>query len=580
MAECVEDESYSDSEDDIGLEELSPGEVRLYEEKKRLKAERAEQKARDQQVESCAATVILFDKGTRLGCELWDGSGLIVRHPACDRPCFLSTGDAIPDAYHAAHAVVFLSPGDSGSITVKLDAAHFFISTWKDPLIDDFPVEDKRSGRQANYCIVSLQDSPLPPHVAPLDLVANSALVVSHGDPLLVVQAPRTPEANSLVRLTGLVQRVKAGAITFASDPMTDGALRPGCPVFARAGGSPESNLELAGIHLGHQSDVLARSTSEEEERKVGVEFYSHGFWQHTILDMGTILRHYNNAVVVLNQRANVAQRELEAFVGKGNARRERIQECTEMLRLILANPDKPPPEVFEAEDAKSLSLLALGRGYEVVLTLLRVYRDGAVQRFALEALAKALTSGTEGCSPASVAVGGGCELVSLSLQRYSVDPDLVAAACWCVTLLAEASDVSRRFLRCDGSSAMVSALRRNCEHGSSHVGAQRWGLSAISVLARNGMHRERMFSEGVSEVLPLMISNDPNVLEDLDLQLWGLHAIIELCSGPSAESAGEALLEAGVMDALLKVRKLSPGSVLAWKELSTIVFDELDWEK
>jgi len=414
-------------------------------------------------------------------------------------------------------------------------------------------------------------------------LTLDSTTSIAYRDILIILQAPRTDSAaESLVRLRGTVQGFDPGAIVFASDPQADIVLRAGCPVFTRLPRNSDDceNLALVGIHLGHRVDLTTGKGAEEEEKKTGCEYLSHGGWQHTVLNMETILRHYHNAVEIQKSRADAAKRELEAFVGKGNPRRERIQECAEILRVILANPDKPPPEIFEDDDAKTLSILAFTKGYEAVLTLLRVYRDVAVQRCSLEALAKALTAGTAGCSSTAVAEAGGCELVSLSLQRYSTDLDLVAAACRCVTLLSEASDVSRRFLRCDGSSAMVSALRRCCEHGSSHCSAQRWGLSAISVLARNGMHRERMCTEGVCEILPLMISNDPEVLEALDLQLWGLHAIMELCSGASAESAGEALLEAGIMNALLKVRKMGTGPTQAWKELASVVFDELDWEE
>ena len=80
---------------------------------------------------------------------------------------------------------------------------------------------------------------------------------------------------------------------------------------------------------------------------------------------------------------------------------------------------------------------------------------------------------------------------------------------------------------------------------GAFHREAQRWGLSAFAVLARNGSHRECLFVEGACSLIPGLLSNHPDVIADLELQLWGLNCVLEMASG-SVDTAGEALLDAG----------------------------------
>jgi hypothetical protein len=126
--------------------------------------------------------------------------------------------------------------------------------------------------------------------------------------------------------------------------------------------------------------------------------------------------------------------------------------------------------------------------------------------------------------------------------------------------------------------STHFAGLRLASEHGASHIEAQRWGLSAVAVLCRNGLHKERMFANGVGEIIPSMLSNHPEVITDLDLQIRGLCCIMELTS-TSVETAGSCILDAGLMAALRKVQSGSVGKQQEWRDMADVVLASLDWE-
>jgi hypothetical protein len=344
--------------------------------------------------------------------------------------------------------------------------------------------------------------------------------------------------------------------------------------VFAHGGGE-DNLLLLTALHEGHSTDIDAAAA---EEAKDGLSLYSHGSWQHRCFRITPILHHLRNAAIVLARQAENTKEKMESYLGKGNARRERIQVSLEILHGILEDPSRPPPELFEAADAELLADQAQGHGATAVTTLLRIYRDEEVQRFSLGALARLLADGTKTSVPA-VANLGGCELVTLALQRYGHNAHLVAEGARCLSLMATHAETSRRLARCEGASALVGALRGTSSHGNYHREAQRWGLGAVAVLARNGQHKGTMFAEGVCDLLPGLLFNHADVVADVEVQLWGLHAVLELCTD-SVDTAGEALLDAGLLAAMRKVRKGPVGSEPEWKDLAAMVFDDLGWEQ
>ena len=190
-----------------------------------------------------------------------------------------------------------------------------------------------------------------------------------------------------------------------------------------------------------------------------------------------------------------------------------------------------------------------------------------------------------------------------------------VAAAAWCLELLAERGNV--KLQHCDAATALILALARVAEKGQFHLEAQRWGLGAITILARwciiflafsysdfsalfsefrppgfsfldcpsplialcSRQHKMRMAAAGVFELVPVMMSNHASALSDLDLQCRALDCIRELCDG-SGPSAGARLLEEGVLSALDKARKQAPGRDRLWREQLDALLDELDWEE
>ena len=74
------------------------------------------------------------------------------------------------------------------------------------------------------------------------------------------------------------------------------------------------------------------------------------------------------------------------------------------------------------------------------------------------------------------------------------------------------------------------------------------------------------------------MLTNCTEAVLDLELQVWGMHCILEFVMD-SPDTAGEALLEAGLIEALRKVRKGRVGGNPRWKEIAAMVFAELDWD-
>ena len=351
-----------------------------------------------------------------------------------------------------------------------------------------------------------------------------------------------------------------------------DCVLRNGCPVFKR---NKDGGLVLVGLHQGYRVEY---DHSAAEEAKSGINYLSHGKWRHVVIRLEPAFRHLNTAVVVLARIAGEAKMTSNALVGAANARRDAIEASWARLDYILTDTSQAPPEIQNAGEAHLLSVQAQTRGFEVVLILLRVYKDEAVQRFALEALARTLVDNRL-CSPKDATAAGACELITLALQRYAFNADVVAAAAWNISVIAEQAESNRRFLQCDCGSALVGALRLSSEHGSYHLGAQRWGLSALTVLARNNLNKQIMINEGVCEIIPGLLSNHNDVINDLQLQIWGLYCVIEICNR-SIDTAGEALLEAGLMASLRKVRKQSVGEEPRWRELVAFCFSELSWQE
>lgn len=337
---------------------------------------------------------------------------------------------------------------------------------------------------------------------------------------------------------------------------------------------SVDKYTHLIGLHIEH---TFNSNKERAEDGSLRLDFLSHGEWRHRLISIDVIALHLQYSMNTLQLMRGEERAKLETFLGKSNLRRDRINASLEVLDEIIANPANPPPEIFCTEDAELLATQAQGKGVDAVLTLMRVYRDDDVQFHCLEALFKLLTHGRHECSQV-VAKGGGCELVALALQRNVHKAELVESAAKCISLLAERRDISLRFLRCDISTTLIAGLRVASEHGACHIGAQRWGLSAVAVLARNGLHKERMFVGGVGDIIPGLISNHPAVLTDLDLQVRGLCCIMELTSS-SVESAGSSILDAGLMAALRKVQASSVGKQTEWKELSSVVLRNLDWE-
>lgn len=85
------------------LDDLDPAEIKRREQLIANKGAEAEQLRRDLAIERSSVTVTLRDKGTRIGCELWTASGIIVI--VNDKPCVLALGPTVPDAYHAGKYV-------------------------------------------------------------------------------------------------------------------------------------------------------------------------------------------------------------------------------------------------------------------------------------------------------------------------------------------------------------------------------------------------------------------------------------------------------------------------------------------
>ena len=164
---------------------LSPREIRRRAESKEAKHRSQELEARDAAAVRSAVTVVLRDKGTQMGCELWRAGGVIVRHVHCSKPCLLTTSAAIPDAYHAGHATVYFSPHMDGSsaitevVTVKLAHEEFMVvcNGQLDPVTAEFPIDERIAAKAANYCIIALvsQCDEIPAYclLSPVENVCN-----------------------------------------------------------------------------------------------------------------------------------------------------------------------------------------------------------------------------------------------------------------------------------------------------------------------------------------------------------------------------------------------------------------------
>jgi len=511
-------------------------------------------------IESAIVSLILRDKGTRLGCELWRASGLIVKTKHFDQPVVLTTASTLPDSYHSVHATVYFNPPDehSEALSTTLAPAKFFVSSAMNNVVENFTNIERKNTIQALYTFCSLS-TELPPHVEAFDI-----------DTFVPVVAGAHVLAWGSKPMSGVVRAVHQGEIEFSPDPTVDESLPNGAPVFMNING----DISLIGLHLGHTYDS---DREKAEDGGLELNFLSRGEWRHRICHMETILQHLDYSMKAIKAMKGEEREKMETFLGKGNFRRDRINASLEVLDEIIAHPSKPPPEIFSTEDAELLATQAQGKGFEVVLTLMRVYRDDDVQLHSLEALFKLLTQGRQACAQA-VAKAGGCELVALALQRNLHNTNLVAGASKCISLLAERRDVNLRFLRCDVSTPLITGLRLASQHGSHHLEAQRWGLSAVAVLARNGLHKERMFAVGLCEIIPDLLANHPEVINDLDLQISGLSCILEL-SSESMDTAGSSILDAGLMASLRKVRSGKVGKTTEWKELATVVLSKLDWE-
>lgn len=143
----------SDEEDDDD-EGLAPGEIRLKLERRQQREDERERRALNAATASACCTVVLNDKGTRIGAELWVGGGIIVTHSLFPgRPCLLTTADLVPDAYHAAHATVHFN-GAAAPQTAKLASADFLVVSSDASLLDEFPPGEIPLAKGISYSMV------------------------------------------------------------------------------------------------------------------------------------------------------------------------------------------------------------------------------------------------------------------------------------------------------------------------------------------------------------------------------------------------------------------------------------------
>jgi hypothetical protein len=148
----LSDESSDDDDDDD--EGLTPGEIRLKLERRQQREDERERRALNAATASACCTVVLNDKGTRLGAELRVGGGIIVTHSSFPgRPCLLTTAGMVPDAYHAAHATVHFN-GAVAPTTAKLASGDFFVVSSDASLLDDFPPGEIPLAKGISYSIV------------------------------------------------------------------------------------------------------------------------------------------------------------------------------------------------------------------------------------------------------------------------------------------------------------------------------------------------------------------------------------------------------------------------------------------
>jgi len=148
----ISDNSSSDDGED-----LTPGEIRMKLERQRQREEDREKRAMNAATMSACCTVVLNDKGTRIGAELWVGGGIIVTHSSFPgRPCLLTTADMVPDAYHAAHATVYFN-GTVEPHSVKLASADFLVVSSDESLLDEFPPGEAAFASGISYAMVRVE---------------------------------------------------------------------------------------------------------------------------------------------------------------------------------------------------------------------------------------------------------------------------------------------------------------------------------------------------------------------------------------------------------------------------------------
>lgn len=67
--------------------------------------------------------LVLYDRGTRLGQELWRCVGLVVKIPYCDDPCVLTLRSSVRDPFIASHGIANFMPDSSRPQTPNLSSS-------------------------------------------------------------------------------------------------------------------------------------------------------------------------------------------------------------------------------------------------------------------------------------------------------------------------------------------------------------------------------------------------------------------------------------------------------------------------
>ena len=242
-----------------------------------------------------------------------------------------------------------------------------------------------------------------------------------------------------------------------------------------------DGSLQLLGLHQGHRTDVSADAA---DEPSAGINFWSHGQWQHCAVRLGPMLVHLAQAQKILAKYAyedNLAHSGQSAIAAP---RRELQRVSMAKLEEILTARPEHPPEIQTNEEAQLLAIQAEARGFEALLIVISTYpAENSVIRHSLDALTRLLAAKSD-CSVEAVTAAGGCELVVESLARFKANSDVISAAVWCLSLLAERAETSRYLLTCDLAPTLVDALRNCSEYGTFHYEAQAWGTVAFRCAA------------------------------------------------------------------------------------------------